>query len=209
MFCLSRGCTGTGEIVKIFFSSITMKLASLVELAVLIIYHQGRKKIDRKVFVFCKTCQKINFTSDSNSDWTCISRYGVILHTLPRPPIYQIDQFTSENNNDALFPDLLPFSNFLSYGNFIGSNGFGTPDSNCPEVSNESYPRTFNFNHDLIGMINLRVERMFEQMQVGGVRLAKCSMMSCVTVESHSKFLLFFFIICGVSFCWDTTVDIG
>jgi hypothetical protein len=58
-------------------------------------------------------------------------------------------------------------------------------------------------------MINLRVERMFEQMQVGGVRLAKCSMMSCVTVESHSKFLLFFFIICGVSFCWDTTVDIG
>ncbi len=41
-----------------------MKLSSLVEIAMLIIYHQGTKKFDQKVFVFCEACQKINFTSD-------------------------------------------------------------------------------------------------------------------------------------------------
>jgi hypothetical protein len=45
---------------KYFFLLITMKLASLVEIAMLIIYHQGTKKIfDRKVIVFCKTCRKV------------------------------------------------------------------------------------------------------------------------------------------------------
>jgi len=37
-----RGCTG--EMAKIFFLLITMKLASLVEIAMLIIYHQGTKE---------------------------------------------------------------------------------------------------------------------------------------------------------------------
>jgi hypothetical protein len=36
---------------KIFFLPIIMKLASLVELAMLIIYHQGTKKFDPKVLV--------------------------------------------------------------------------------------------------------------------------------------------------------------
>jgi hypothetical protein len=46
---------------KYFFLQITMKLASLVEIALLIIYHQGTKKIfDRKVLVFCTTCRKIS-----------------------------------------------------------------------------------------------------------------------------------------------------
>jgi hypothetical protein len=34
----------TGEMAKIFFLLITMKLASLVEIAMLIIYHQGKKE---------------------------------------------------------------------------------------------------------------------------------------------------------------------
>ena len=46
---------------KYFFLLITMKLASLVEIALLIIYHQGTKKnFDRKVLVFCTTCRKIS-----------------------------------------------------------------------------------------------------------------------------------------------------
>ncbi len=35
-----------------------MKLASLVDIAMLIIYHQGTKKIDWKVLVFCTMCRK-------------------------------------------------------------------------------------------------------------------------------------------------------
>jgi hypothetical protein len=36
---ITRGCTG--EMAKVFFLPITMKLASLVEIIILIIYHQG------------------------------------------------------------------------------------------------------------------------------------------------------------------------
>jgi hypothetical protein len=39
----TSGCTG--EMAKIFFLPIAMKLASIVEIAMLIIYHQGTEKI--------------------------------------------------------------------------------------------------------------------------------------------------------------------
>jgi hypothetical protein len=64
---------------KYFFVQITMKLASLVEIALLIIYHQGTKKfLTGRPSFSAKRVEKVDFTSDWTSDSTNIGHYGAV-----------------------------------------------------------------------------------------------------------------------------------
>ena len=67
---------------KYFFLPITMKLVSLVEIGLLIIYHQGTEFFLTKRSPYsAKRVEKVDFASHWTSDWTNTGHLGIIIRT--------------------------------------------------------------------------------------------------------------------------------